>query len=65
MFRLPGGISSLLQLLRRVNTHVVDGICEEKGNMSEIVKCLGSDLKNTPQPDVLLVVASQLLYHIL
>ena len=38
--------------------------CLRKGNKSELVKRLGSDLLNARQPDVLLVDASQLLYHI-
>ena len=38
--------------------------CLRKGDKTVLVKCLGVPVNSTPAPDVVLVDASQLLYHV-
>ena len=51
--------------LSPVPTALIDEYgCLRKGNKAVLVKCLGVSVKTPPAPDVVLVDAGQLLYHV-
>ena len=51
--------------LSRVPPSLIDEFgCLRKGDKTVLVKCLGVPVNSAPAPDVVLVDASQLLYHV-